>query len=76
MSDAFTRLLGLKNVHTEDEPSVAAALALSSHGIDLADALHLTSRPPETASMSFDRAFVRRAQRAGESGVSAVPTSE
>jgi predicted nucleic-acid-binding protein len=31
--DAFTKLLGLKNVHAEDESSVAAALALTQHGI-------------------------------------------
>ena len=45
--DAFTKLLGLKNVHAEDESSVIAALALTMHGIELADALHLSSRPPE-----------------------------
>src|ERR1039458_8114003 len=38
--DAFTKLLGLKNVHTEDESAVAAALALSAHGVELADAMH------------------------------------
>jgi predicted nucleic-acid-binding protein len=68
--DAFTRLLGLQNVHMEDEPSVAAALALVAHGIDLADAMHLISRPPGAAFSSFDRSFVRRAKRAGASGVS------
>src|SRR3954470_18647086 len=44
--DAFTRLLGLKNVHVEDESSIGAALALTVHGIELADAIHLISRPP------------------------------
>src|SRR5580704_11339013 len=43
--EAFIKLLGLKNVQVEDEPSVAAALALTAQGIDLADALHLSSRP-------------------------------
>src|SRR5882724_4439295 len=43
--DAFTRLLGLKNVHMEDESSVAPALALTGYGIELAHAMHLTSRP-------------------------------
>src|SRR2546423_6095989 len=42
---AFTKLLGLKNVQVEDEPSVAAALALIEHGLEFADALHLSSRP-------------------------------
>jgi predicted nucleic-acid-binding protein len=70
---AFTKLLGLKNVHVEDESSVAAALALTAHGIELADALHLSSRPPGAAFVSFDKAFVRRAKRAGVSDVSSMP---
>jgi len=69
---AFTKLLGLKNVHAEDEPSVVAALALGSSGIELADAFHLASRPPGAPFVSFDRAFVRRARRAGAAGVSGV----
>lgn len=70
--EAFTKLLGLKNVHTEDEPSVAAALALTAHGIELADALHLSSRPPGATFVSFDQSFVRRARRAGASGISGM----
>jgi len=68
--DAFTKLLGLKNVHTEDKASMADALALTADGIELADAIHLSSRPPGAAFVSFDRAFVRRANRAGISRVS------
>jgi len=68
--DAFMKLLGLKNVQTEDEPSVAAALVLTTHGIEFADALHLSSRPPGIAFVSFDRSFVRRAKRAGVSDIS------
>lgn len=71
--DAFIKLLGLSNVHAEDEPSVAEALALSRHGIELADAMHLTSRPSGAAFISFDQAFVRRAKRAGAIGVSSIP---
>jgi predicted nucleic-acid-binding protein len=70
--DAFTKLLGLENVHAEDESSIAAALALTASGIELADALHLSSRPPGAAFVSFDRSFVRRARRAGSAGVSGV----
>ena len=68
--DALTRLMGLKNVHTEDESSVANALVLTAHGIELADAMHLSSRPPGAAFVSFDQSFVRRAKRAGVAGVS------
>ena len=67
---AFTKLLGLKNVHAEDESSVAAALALTARGIELADALHLSSRPSGAEFVSFDKSFVRRAKRTGVSGVS------
>ena len=70
--DAFTKLLGLENVRAEDEPSVAAALALTAHGMELADALHLCSRPPDAAFVSFDKSFVQRARRAGVSNISSV----
>jgi predicted nucleic-acid-binding protein len=73
---AFARLLGVKNVRAEDEPSVASALVLSSHGIAFADALHLSSRPPGAAFVSFDRSFVRRTQRAGAPNVSVLPAAK
>src|ERR1035438_7862788 len=63
--DAFDKLLGLENVHVEDEPAVAGPLALTVHGLGFADALHLSSRPPGVMFLSFDRSFVRRAKRAG-----------
>jgi predicted nucleic-acid-binding protein len=74
--DAFIKLLGLKNVQIEDESSVAAALALTAHGIEFADALHVSSKPPGAAFVSFDQAFVRRAMRAGIAGVSGVAAKE
>ena len=70
--EAFTRLLGLRDVHTEDKPALAAALALTTRGIELADAIHLTGRPPGASFVSFDQSFVRRANRAGVTGVSGV----
>jgi predicted nucleic-acid-binding protein len=73
--DAFAKLLGLKNVHAEDESAVAAALALTEHGIELADALHLTSRPPGAPFVSLDQLFVRRAKQAGALDISNVPGS-
>jgi len=74
--EAFTKLLGLKNVSVEDEASVAAALALTARGIELADAMHLSSRPPGAALVSFDKSFVQRARRAGVSGISAMPVED
>jgi hypothetical protein len=70
--NALGKLLGLKNVRAEDETAVAAALALAVHGIELADALHLSSRPPGAAYVSFDESFVRAAKRAGAPGISGL----
>jgi predicted nucleic-acid-binding protein len=70
---AFTKLLGLKNVHVQDESSLAAALAVTASGIELADAIHLSSRPPGAKFVSFDKAFVQRAIRAGVADVSDLP---
>jgi predicted nucleic-acid-binding protein len=74
--NALTRLLGLRNVHAEDKPSIAAALALTAHGVELADAIHLTSRPPGAAFVSFDQSLVRRANRAGAPSVSSLSATE
>jgi|KBSMisStandDraft_5_1062788.scaffolds.fasta_scaffold339742_3 predicted nucleic-acid-binding protein len=75
VSDALAKLLGLKNVHTEDKASMADAFALTAQGIELADAIHLSSRPPGAAFVSFDRSLVRRAIRAGVARVSIGSTS-
>jgi hypothetical protein len=64
--------MGLKNVHAEDESSLVAALALTECGMELADAMHLSSRPPGARFVSLDKAFVQRAKRAGVPGISAV----
>lgn len=68
--NALGKLLGLKNVQVEDQTAVAAALAV--HGIELADAIHLSSRPTGAAFVSFDQSFVRAAQRAGVSNISGL----
>jgi predicted nucleic acid-binding protein len=58
---------------TGDDPKQeAAALALAKHGVELADALHLSSRPPEATFVSFDKSFVQRARRARVSGISSI----
>jgi predicted nucleic-acid-binding protein len=74
--EGLTKLLGLKTVHAEDEAAVAAALALNARGMDFADALDLSSRPPGSAFASFDRALIRRATRAGGPAVIAPPATE
>jgi predicted nucleic-acid-binding protein len=74
VADAFRKVLGLKNVHSEDEASIGAALQLVDHGVEFAAAMHLSSRPPGAAFVSFDRPFVRRAKRAGAMDVAGVVT--
>jgi predicted nucleic-acid-binding protein len=61
----LAKLLGLKNVHVDNKASLAASLALTSKGVELADAIHLSSRPDGATFVSFDQAFVKRAKRAG-----------
>ena len=73
---AFTKLLGLRNVQVEDQSSLAAAIELTASGVELADAMHLTSRPPGAAFVSFDKAFVQRARRAGIRDISSVPARD
>jgi predicted nucleic-acid-binding protein len=67
--NAFTRLLGLANVHTAGDDSMAAAISLTQHGVEIADAMHLSCRPPGARFVTFDKAFVRRANLAGASKV-------
>jgi len=71
--EAFTRLFGLANVQTDDVASVTLALSLSAQGLGFADAIHLSGRPHKADFVSFDRAFIRRAKRAGAKAVSVVP---
>jgi predicted nucleic-acid-binding protein len=74
--DAFTKLLGLKNVQVEDASSVADALALTAHGVELADAMHLSSRPPGATFVSFDKSFIRNAKRAGTHDITGVSSKD
>jgi len=74
--EAFTKLLGLKNVKAEDESSVAAALVLVAHGAEFTDAMHLASRPPGSQFVSFDKSFVQRAKRAGAPDISVASVKD
>ena len=69
IAQAFKSALSLENVTAEGSHAVANALALTSHGLDFADALHLSSRPAGATFVSFDRKLVRRAASAGITGV-------
>jgi predicted nucleic-acid-binding protein len=73
---AFTKLLGLKNVQVEDEPAMAAAMELTASGIELADAIHLSGRPPGARFVSFDKGFVQRAKCASVSDIAILPVKD
>ena len=68
--DAFVRALGMDGVQIEDPAGVAATLNLTLQGVGFADALHLAGSPPGIPFVTFDRAFIRRAKRAGVTGIS------
>ncbi len=65
--EALEKLTRLANVRVE--PGVEEALPLARSGVELADAIHLSSRPAGAEFATFDRAFARRARRAGAKGV-------
>lgn len=60
VGDAFRKLAGLPNVHLEDSPAVAQALAWLEADIDFADGLHLASRGEANSFATFDTQFAKR----------------
>jgi predicted nucleic-acid-binding protein len=70
-------LLGLGHVNTEESERIAAAVQLTTEGMDFADALHLAGSQHCEALYTFDdRRFARRAQRLGCTLPLRVPTDE
>jgi predicted nucleic-acid-binding protein len=67
--EALEKLVRMDNVQVENQASVVLSLALMANGIDVADAMHLASTPPDSSFASFDQVLVRRARRAGLSQV-------
>lgn len=58
---AIESALGLPQVRVEDQGSVEQALAAAANGIDVADALHVTSTPADArAFVTFDKKLARR----------------
>jgi len=70
-------LLGLGHVNTEESERIAAAVQLTTEGMDFADALHLAGSHHCEALYTFDdRRFARRARRLGCTPPLRVPTDE
>lgn len=75
ISAAFSHLLALEHVQTEDRSSVVQALSHMAGGLDFADAMHLAAYRECAEMASFDdRKFARRAQRLNLAPRVFVPT--
>ena len=62
---AFTKLLGLANVQTENPNVIAQAIEWHILGMDFADALHLALCQQQEALFSFDAKFAQKAKALG-----------
>lgn len=57
VEETLRRLFGLAHLQLEDEAAVLRAFGWYRHGLDFADALHLTSSSSCTAFATFDHAL-------------------
>lgn len=63
IAQGLTLLLGLPNFKPAQADAVREALRGYAHGMDFANALHLALSPGEEAFFTFDKAFVRKADK-------------
>ena len=59
---ALLGVVNLAGATVDDEAAVRSALRLHAHGMDLADALHLTRLDQVDEFITFDRAMARKAE--------------
>lgn len=59
---AFKRVLGLANIHVENEVKLAKVMDWHAQGLDFADAFHLASSEQLSGLVTFDEKFIRRAK--------------
>lgn len=62
IGQAFTKLLGLVNVHVNNSEKLHRVLELHGRGLDFADAMHLAAGFSCGTFFTFDKAFVHRAE--------------
>lgn len=65
VAEAFDRLLQVRNLHFEREPSIRRAIELYRDGLDFADALHHTASDGCDAFATFNAGFIAKAASAG-----------
>ena len=58
---SLARLASTEGITIEDAASIGRALTLLSEGMDLADALHLSSSAKASELVTFDRSFAKHA---------------
>lgn len=63
--EAFSKLLGLSNVTTEDAGRVASALEWHGLGMDFADAFHLAGSQHCDEFYTFDEALAKKGKEIG-----------
>jgi predicted nucleic-acid-binding protein len=63
VADAFEALLGVRQLHFEQEPTVRSALGLHRKGMDFADALQHLGSGSCAVLLSFDRALILQVER-------------
>jgi len=66
---AFTRLLGLPNVHLTNSNRVLQSIEWHQDGMDFSDAFHLALCGHCTRFLTFDRQFANKAKRVSKCAV-------
>ncbi len=62
ISEAFSKLFGLSNVHLSNSVLIAQALEWHIQGLDFADALHLSQCQKYTQFYTFDNKFISKSK--------------
>jgi predicted nucleic-acid-binding protein len=69
VADAFDKLLQVRNLHFEREPSIRRAVTLYRTGFDFADAMHHAASDGCDELATFDTQFITKAAHADMSPV-------
>lgn len=62
ITDAFTKLFGLPNIHLTNPTIVAQAIQWHINGLDFADALHLSQCQQYNKLFTFDKNFINKSK--------------
>ncbi|MFM9912369.1 MAG: type II toxin-antitoxin system VapC family toxin [Methylophilaceae bacterium] len=69
VADAFNKLLQVRNLHFEREPSIRRAVTLYRNGFDFSDAMHHAVSEGCDELATFDNQFICKAAHAGMSHI-------